>query len=320
MGSMRPSHLVTLVALSVLWGCAFALVKVTLEDVHPLTLVAGRLTGGALFLCAALLLQRRRLPLTREAWTAFLLLGVINNIWPFVLLSWGQQHIQSSLAAILTASMPLSTVLLAHAWIGERLTLDRLAGVLIGFGGVFLLIGGDLRDITHSSTLGQLAVIAGVLGYSFGTVFARRYLQTADTTATAAGQTLVGAAIMIPVALAADRPFDVSISLKTALAWTTLGVVASGLAYLLYFELVRQVTATQASMVSYLIPITAVFVGALFLDERLGLTSFLGLALIIAGVSVVNGGGLWLAERIARGRLAVKPIGAADERGGGRRR
>jgi drug/metabolite transporter (DMT)-like permease len=312
---VRPSNVAVLIALSIIWGSAFALVKVVLEEVEPLTLVAGRLAGAALFLSLALLVRRRRLPLTRRALTAFALLGVINNVFPFVMLSWGQQHIESSLAAILTASMPLSTVLLAHLWIGERLTLDRTLGILVGFGGVFLLIGGDLRDITESSTLGQLAIIAGVLGYSFGIVFGRRYLQTADTTATAVGQTLVGALVMVPVALGADRPFDLSISLKVGLAWATLSVLASGVAYLLYFPLVRDVTAAQASMVGYLIPITAVFVGAFFLDERLAASSFVGLALIIAGVSIVNGGALWLAARVRR--PAARRAGPVRGGGGG---
>lgn len=309
---MRPRHVALLLVLAVIWGSAFALVKVTLEDVGPLTLVAGRLAGAAVFLSFVLFLTGHKLPRTREAWRACALLGVINNVYPFVLLSWGQQHIDSSLAAVLTASMPLSTVIFA-LWIGERLTLDRAAGVLVGFGGVFLLIGGDLRDLTQSSTLGQLAVVAGVLGYSFGTVFARRYLQAADPLATAAGQMIVGAAVMVPVALAGDRPFDVSISLKTALAWTTLAIVASGVAYMLYYRLVRDVTAAQASMVSYLIPITAVVIGTVFLDERLAATSFVGLALIIAGVWVVNGGGLWLAGRLRRSSRRVQPVrGGAD--------
>jgi drug/metabolite transporter (DMT)-like permease len=309
---VRPSHLALLVILSVIWGSAFALVKVVLEDVEPLTLVAGRLTGAAIFLSIVLALTDHQLPRTREAWTAFALLGVINNVYPFVLLSWGQQHIDSSLAAILTATMPLSTVIFALS-IGERMTADRVAGLLVGFAGVFLLIGGDLRDITESSTLGQLAIIAGVLGYSFGTVFARRYLQNADPIATANGQMLVGAAVMLPLALGIDRPFDISVSLKTALAWGTLGVVASGVAYLLFYRLVQQVSATQASMVSYLIPISAVVIGAAFLDERLAATSFLGLALIIAGVWIVNGGGEWLLERLRRPARRVEPVrGAAD--------
>jgi drug/metabolite transporter (DMT)-like permease len=306
---VRLANVVVLVLLSLIWGSAFAMVKVVLEDVEPATLVAGRMTFAALFLTLALAVAGRAGALAdRRAWFAFGALGVGNNVWPFVLLTWGQQHVESSLAAILVAGMPISTSLLAHFWIRERLTTDRVAGVLVGFAGVFLLIGGDLRDVTDSSTLGQLAIVTGMLGYSFGTVFARRYLGEGDAGVWAAGQTLVGAAIMVPVALAWDRPFDVALSAKTALAWLSLGVVASGVAYLLFFPLIRRVTATQASMVGYLIPIWALLIGVLILDERLPSTAFAGLALIIAGVWVVNGGGLWLAEHVLNGRRPVRPV------------
>ena len=282
------------------------LVKVTLEEVPPLTLVAGRLTGAFLFLAGALFVTGRRLDRSRQAWRTFVVLGVVNNAFPFVLLTWGQQHIDSSTAAILVASMPLSTVILAHYWIDERLTVDRAVGVLIGFAGVFLLIGGDLGDLTGSSTLAQLAMIGGAMGYAFGTVYARRYMQQADPFVYATGQTLVGAALMSPVALAADRPFDLDISAKVGLAWGALGVLASAVSYLLFFWLIRRITATQASMVSYLIPITAVFLGWLVLDERLGMTAIAGLALIIVGVWVVSGGGLWVAQRVRGEREAVE--------------
>jgi drug/metabolite transporter (DMT)-like permease len=305
MNTMRPAQIATLVVLSVIWGSAFMLVKVVLEDVDPLTLVAGRLVFGAATLCVAVAVTGHAFPRDLRAWRALVFLGLVNSVWPFVLLSWGQQHIDSSLAAILTASMPLSTVLLAHVWIDERLTLDRTAGVLIGFAGVFVLIGGDLRRVTDSSTLAELAILAGVLGYSVGAVFAREYLQVADPIATAAGQALIGAAIMVPLALAIDRPFHLDLSTKHAVAWATLGILPSGIAYLLFFPLIRQVTATQASMVSYLIPITAVFLGALVLDERLSANSFVGMALIIVGVWIVNGGSRW---RIHRRRETPTPI------------
>jgi drug/metabolite transporter (DMT)-like permease len=307
---MRPRYLAAMVALSVIWGSAFMLVKVVLEEVDPLTLVAGRLVGGFLVLAAVLLVTKRRLPMTRQAWLVCIALGLGNNVWPFILLTWGQEHIESSLAAILTSSMALSTALLAHFWIRERLTLDRTLGLLVGFAGVFVLIGGSLSDISDASTLGQIAVLAGVLGYSFGTVLARRYLQDADGIATATGQTLVASLVMVPLALGVDRPFHMDLSVKHIAAWVALGVLSSGLAYILYFWLVRQVTATQASMVGYLIPITAVFVGALVLNERLSANSFVGLAIILAGVWIVNGGWRWLTYR--RRETPTPALGAAE--------
>ena len=303
-----------LVALSVIWGSAFMLVKVALEDVPPLTLVAGRVTTAFLFLGAVLVIRGRTLPRSRDAWFAFTFLGIVNNVFPFTLLTWGQQHIDSALAAILVATMPLSTVVLAHVWINERLTLDRALGVVVGFAGVFLLIGGDLQDITGSGTLGQLAIIGGAVGYSAGTVFARRYMVDADPDVTAAGQTLVASVIMIPIALAVDTPFDLSVSVKAGLAWVALGVLASAVAYLIFFRLVRHISATQASMVSYLIPITAVLLGVLVLDESFEASRIVGLAVIIFGVWVVNGGGGWLMARLGRGdaALSVETIGEHD--------
>ena len=303
---MRLPHLIVLIVLSILWGSSFMLIKVALEELPPMTVVAGRLIGAGLFLTAALLLTGRTLGRSREAWLAFIMLGVVNNVFPFTFLTWGQQHIDSSLAAILTASMPIYVGVLAHFWIGERLTPDRLLGVLIGFGGVIVLIGGDLRDLFASSTLGQLAVVVGVLGYAIGTVFARRYLQERDSVVFATGQTLVAMVVMLPIALVADAPVDLAVSAKVALAWVTLGVLGSGVAYLLFFWLLRRITATQASMVTYLIPITGVVLGALVLDERLAANSFVGLVVIIAGVWIVNGGGGWLAQRFRGEREAVE--------------
>ena len=123
---------------------------------------------------------------------------------------------------------------------------------------------------------------------------------------TASGQTIVAAAFMAPLALAVDAPFDIDVSTKTALAWVTLGVVSSGVAYLIYFRLIGNVTATQASLVGYLIPVTAVFLGAFVLDERLGVNSFAGLGLIIVGVWVVSGGGGWLVQRMRRDQRALE--------------
>ncbi len=302
-----------LVTLSIIWGSAFMLVEVVLEEVQPLTLVAGRLTGAFIFLAAAFAISGRPFPRDLASWRAFAFLGVVNNVFPFILLTWGQDRIDSSQAAILVASMPLSTVLIAHFWINERLTTDRILGVLVGFGGVFLLVGGDLGDLTGAGTLGQLAVILGAVGYSTGTVFARRYLQDADIVTTAMGQTMIGTMIMIPLALAVDTPFDLSISAKTALAWVAMGVFPSGVAYLIFFRLVRQVSATQASMVTYLIPITAILLGVLVLDESVASSSFAGLALIVAGIWVVNGGAGWFWARFRRRQgIVPTPAGIDD--------
>lgn len=311
---MRPQHLAVLLVLSVIWGSAFMLVKVILEDVPSLTLVAGRVGVAAACLVVVIAATGRTFRNAGVAWRDYLVMGLANTAGPFVLLTWGQERVDSSLAAILVASLPLFTVVLAHYWVDERLTIDGLVGVLVGFAGVFLLIGGDLRDLTGSSTLGELAVIAASFGYAVGTVYSRRYLREADPPVIAAGQMLVATAVIAPLALAIDRPFDLALSLKVALAWATLGLLASAVAYLLFYWLIQRITATQASMVSYLIPIWAVLLGSLVLDEELASTSIGGLALIIAGVWVVNGGGRWLLERVrSGGDHGLEAVGGGSE-------
>jgi drug/metabolite transporter (DMT)-like permease len=310
-----------LVVLSFIWGNSFLFTKVVVEEVPPLTLVEGRFILSTAVLLLLMRAFGLSLSLSRGLWVAVAFMGLVNNAIPFVLITWGQQHIDSSLAAILNSTMPLFTVIIAPLWIKERLTLDRAVGVLIGFAGAFVLIGLDLGAIAESSTLGQLAVVVASAGYATGTVFARRYLQEGTPVVLAAGQMLVAGLVLLPVALAVDRPFDLHVSAKAALAWVALGVVSSGLAYVIFFWLIQRLEALQVSLIAYLIPLVAVVMGWLVLDERLGANSFGGLALIVLGIFVVQGGWRPLRRRL---RPAVAPpeieatIRRADPPGGRR--
>jgi len=309
---VRFPPLLVLALLSCIWGTSFLFTKVTVEEVPPLTLVEGRL----LLAGAVLLLLMRRLglslSLTPRLWAAITFMGLVNNVIPFTLITWGQQHIDSSLAAILNSTMPLFTVVIAPLWIKESLTGERAAGVLIGFAGVFVLLGADLGAIAESSTLGQLAIIGASLGYATGTVFARRYLQERPPVVFAASQMVVASALLLPVALAVDTPFDLRVSAKAALAWTALGVLSSGLAYIIFFWLIQRIAAIQFSLIAYLIPLVAVFLGWLVLDERLGADSFGGLALIVLGVFIVNGTWRALLRRLRPAAVVRDNSGSSD--------
>jgi drug/metabolite transporter (DMT)-like permease len=299
-----------LVVLSCIWGNSFLLTKVVVDEVPPLTLVEGRFLLSTAVLLLLLRVFRLSFSLTRTLWLGVTFMGLVNNAIPFVLITWGQEHIDSSLAAILQSTMPLFAVVIAPLWIKERLTLERAAGVLIGFAGVFVLIGPDLRSIAESSTLAQLAVVVASAGYATGTVFARRYLQERPPVVFAMGQMLVASAVLLPLALAVDRPFDLHPSVKAALAWAALGVVSSGLAYVIFFWLIQRLEALEVSLIAYLIPLVAVLMGWLVLDESLAANSFAGLALIVLGVFVVQGG--WQALR-RRLMPAAVPGGASAE-------
>jgi drug/metabolite transporter (DMT)-like permease len=295
---MRLPPLLMLVLLSFIWGNSFLFTKVVVEEVPPFTLVEGRFLLSTAILLLLMRALRLSFSLTRGLWVAVAFMGLVNNAIPFVLITWSQEHIDSSLAAILQSTVPLFTVVIAPLWIKERLTLDRVVGMLIGFAGVFVLIGTDLGAVGKSSTLGQLAVVVASVGYATGTVFARRYLRDRSPVIFAAGQMVVASTLLLPLALAVDRPFDLHVSTKAALAWVALGVVSSGLAYVVFFWLVQRLEALQVSLVAYLIPMVAVVMGWLVLGERLGANSFAGLALIVLGIFVVQGGWRLLRQRL----------------------
>jgi drug/metabolite transporter (DMT)-like permease len=284
---LKPADAVLLVVLSLIWGSAFTMNDVIVDEVSPFTIVAGRLLLASILLTAGAVLLRHGLP-ARSTWTVLLVLAALNNVVPFTLITWAQEHITSSLAATLNATMPLMTFAIAAVAGTERPTPDRALGVAIGFVGAVVLIGPDLADITSSNALGDLAVLGGSAGYAVSTVIARQKLQ-GDPMSLASGQMIFGAMIAIPLALAIDGRPDLSISTEASLSWIGLGALSSGLAYVIFFTLVQRITATSISLVSYLIPLVATVLGWAVLDEHIGLNLFAGLALVIGGMLLVNG-------------------------------
>lgn len=295
--------------MSLVWGSAFLLVKVTVEEVPPATLTAGRLTLSAVLLHVMMRASGLRWGRQRSLWATLAFMGLVNNVLPFTLIAWGQQHISSSLAAILNATTPLFTVIVAHLAATERLDFERGLGVAIGFGGAVVLVGPDLGDLTASGTLGQLAVVAGSLGFAVATVVARERLRETEPLVAASGQLAMAALFIAPVALLVDRPFDVTVSPKAAAAWIGLAALPSGLAYVLFLWLIQRITAVQISLVSYLMPVTATFLGWLVLDERLGPNVMAGLLLIILGLLAVNGAMGPALRRLRREVPAAEPNG-----------
>jgi drug/metabolite transporter (DMT)-like permease len=266
---MRPADVARLLLLAAIWGSSFLLIKVALEDLGPLQIVAGRLVLGAAFLMVVLKARNMSLPVGRDVWRALVLMAIVSNLIPFTLISWGEESITSSLAAILNATTPLFTAAIASLVLeGERLTPLRAGGIALGFVGVAVIVG---VDVGGSEVLGELAVVGASLSYGLGFVYARRRLvDRADgPIALSAGQLLIAAAIATPLAAA-------------------LGIAGTGLGYILYYSLVTNVGATSASFVTYLLPIFGVLLGATLLDESLGLNTVIGAALVIAGIAVAE--------------------------------
>jgi drug/metabolite transporter (DMT)-like permease len=291
-----------LLALATVWGGSFFFNGVAVRELPVFTVVVARVALAALLLLAALRLRSERLPWDRRVWTAFLGMGLLNNAIPFSLIVWGQQHIASGVASILNASTPLFTVMLAHVLTSdERMTGGRLAGVLIGFAGVAVMIGaGALRDL-GVNVAAQVACLAGALSYAFAGIYGRRFrAMGVSPMATATGQVVASSLILLPLAMLVDRPWTLPPpSLTASGALVGVAAVSTALAYVLYFRILATAGATNLLLVTFLIPVSAILLGTLFLGETLLPRHLAGMALIGAGLAAIDGRP-WKAIRGAR--------------------
>jgi drug/metabolite transporter (DMT)-like permease len=278
-----------LLLLAVLWGGSFFFSKIAVSELPPLTVVLCRVVIAALTLNAVVILSGRRMPANPALWRSLLVMGILNNAVPFSLIFWGQTQIASGLAAILNATTPLFTVLVAHvATPDEKLTVSRLLGVLIGVAGVSIMIGpGALTG--GGPLLAKLAVLGAALSYGFAAIWGRRF-RGLPPTVTAAGQLTASALVMTPVALLADRPWLLSLPSSRALgAIIALALLSTAAGYLLYFAVLARAGATNVSLVTLLIPPSALLLGALFLAEHVQPRDLLGLVCIAAGLAAIDG-------------------------------
>jgi drug/metabolite transporter (DMT)-like permease len=282
-------NLFLLLILGTLWGSSYLFIKVAVAEVPPLTLVTGRLLLSAIMLWILLRVLGRSMPRTRSAWGTYAVMGFLSGTLPYVLITWGEQYIPSSLAALLQATMPIFTVILAFFLAGdERMTGRRVLGVGIGFVGVVVLMLPDLRQGLQESLLGQLAVVASSLSYAASAIFARKRLRGQSPLASAAGQVTTGALFTLPLSLLVDRPFDLSPSLPSLAAWLGLIILGTVAAYVIYYELLDRTSATFVSTVTYIIPIVGLALGSLILSEPLTPTLLGSSVLILLSVLLVR--------------------------------
>lgn len=285
-----------LLALVVLWGTAFTWTKIAVSEIEPATLVGVRLLIGAVILLGALLVLGRGIDSSRRHWLFYLLIGAVGNTIPFFLISWGQQAIDSGAAGILMAIMPLFTLVLAHYLLpDEPLSLNRILGFLLGFAGIVVLMGPEsLLGLTRpeSDSLAKLAVLAGAACYACAAVLAR-LRPAGDATGTAAATTLVGAALILPwLPWSVGNPERVwQVSSEVWLAVLLLGIFSTAVAAVVYFRLIERAGPAFVSQLNYLIPLWAVAIGMVFLDEEPEPAQGIALLLIFTG--------LYLAQRRA---------------------
>jgi drug/metabolite transporter (DMT)-like permease len=287
--TMNARQWLLLVALSMLWGGSFFFFEVALRDFGPLTVVLGRVGLAAIWLRGFLALSRTAMPRELSAWRQFAVMGLLNNAIPFGLIVWGQQYIESGMAAILNASTPLFTVLFAHYLTrDERLTPGRLAGVLLGLAGVILLIGPGALAGADNHALGQAAMIAAAVSYALAGIYGRRF-RGRPPMVTATGQVTCAAILVLPFALVLEQPWRAAPGLDSIGALLGLSLLCTALAYILYFKILAAAGATNLLLVTLLIPPSALLLGILILGERPGGDAFAGLALIALGLLAIDG-------------------------------
>jgi len=280
-----------LLVLALIWGAAFFFIHVAVAHVAPLTYVWLRLSIAAVGLLAWMRWKGEKLSLPLPLWGAILVLALLNNVVPFALFGWAQQHIASGLASILNATTPIWGVVVAHiATSDEKITPAKLIGVVVGFVGVATMIGPDLLT-SGESIVPQLACIAASLCYALAGVWARRFRPMGlKPLKVATAQLLVGALVMTPVSLTVAEPWiGGSPSLAALGAITVLALACTALGYVLYFRLIDSAGATNATLVTLLVPPIAILLGALFLGELLSGIQFLGFAFTALGLAVIDG-------------------------------
>jgi drug/metabolite transporter (DMT)-like permease len=278
-------HLIMLLALAAIWGSSFMFISIALRDLAPSTLILYRMASGAAALALYVRLAGHSLSRLRPYARPLALLALINTAVPFFLIAWGQQYIDSGLAAIFNASAPLFTALFALPIDrSQRVTGSRLAGIVLAFGGVVLLVGFELSG-GERAVAGGLAVVAASACYGIGGLYAGRRFVELPFPLVALGSLTWATLFVLPLGAAQAS----ALGWESLLSVLYLGVAATGVAYLLYFGLIAGAGASKAVLVTYLVPTLALVYGAVFLDEQVTAAALAGLALVLAGVALGTG-------------------------------
>ena len=285
---MNLRQFLTLVLLGTIWGASFLFIKIAVPTVPPFTIVLARIGIAAVCLYTIIRLRGRRLPAPGPLWLSFLIMGLLNGAIPYSLINWGEQYIEAGLAAIFNGLMPLFTILIAHfATRDERFTARKGVGVILGFLGLVLLIGPSVLEGLGSHLMGQLAVTGAAASYAAAAIYGKRLVKDRPLVL-ATGQMVGGTLLILPLSIGFDRPWALSPTLPAVLSLLCLGVLGTAYAYILYYRLLAEVGATKLSLVTYIIPVSGIFLGWLVLGERLHWTAFAGLGLILASIAFVG--------------------------------
>ena len=290
--TMGPLEWGMLVLLSTFWGSSFLFVGIAVHAFPPFTIAFLRVVIGAAVLWSVLISVGLKLPTKSSMWASFFIMGAINGAVPFSLIAWGQSHVASGLASILIAVTPLIAVVGAHfTTTDERMTAGRVAGVLTGLLGVIVLIGPEALGGFDTALFAQIAIILAATLYASASIYGRRFSkQGVPPLVIATGQVSASIVLLLPIVLLVDQPWK--LAAPSALSWAaigSLGAISTGVAYLLYFRVLATAGATNLMLVNFLVPITAIVLGILVLNEVLLTQHIAGMLLIAVGLALMDG-------------------------------
>ena len=283
---------VMLITLATVWGGSFLFNAILVAELPVITIVAIRVTVAALALWGFVRVTGRKIPTTPQVWGALLILGVLNNAIPFSLIVQGQTQITSGLASILNATTPFFTILVAGFFLtDERFSILRVLGVVVGFSGVILMVGPEALGSLGADFWAQLCALGAALSYGFASVFGRRFRELkVDPVMVATGQVTMSSLVLWPIALWIDGPQDIlGLSFNAAASMFGLAVLCTSFAYILYFRILERAGATNISLVTFLVPISAIILGVLVLGESIFIKEIIGMTLIGLGLAIING-------------------------------
>lgn len=285
---MKTKHWIIFITLGVIWSSSFLWIKIAIEEMGPMTLVAYRVLFGLLFGIAVILIQREKMPRTLKAWTPLLVLGLTNVAIPFFLISWGEKTIDSGVASILDATVPLFTIVVAHFLLhDDKMTVQKVAGLLIGFAGVVVLMSKDI-GASAGSILGQGAVILASAFYGGSSIYARKFTEDTPGIFRSMGPLVSATAVMWLASFFFEAPVHVPDQSIIWIALLWLGILGSGAAFVMLFYLIHEIGPTRTTMVTYLFPLGGVTLGVIFLHETLTWEIVVGAVLILASLVVAN--------------------------------
>ncbi len=275
-----------LMTLGAIWGAAFLCIKLGLEGFAPITLAVSRTLLGVVVLLILLAATGTKLPHRRRDWGWIAVIGAVNTSLPFLLIAWGQQFIGAGLASILMGAGPFVALFANHVLThDDRITGYKVAGMILGLLGVMILVGGEALTGLTASFFGQLAIVGAAASYAASGVMTRK-ISHLPAASGASATLLMGAVYLLPAAFIFEAPLASRPGIAAIAAVLFLGLVSSGFAHLLRFQLIRDTGAVFMSQVSYLVPLFGVFWAWVFLGERLHVEAWIALALILSGIGI----------------------------------